>query len=149
MIVTMTETKQSYRRPRMPVTRDTAFWLEGAAVGELRIQRCAKCATLRHPPRPMCPVCNSLEWDTLTSAGKGTIYSYVVYHHQAATGLPVPYAVLVVELDEGVRVVGNLVEADPNDARVGMPVEVVFVADPRDDLVLPQWRPHDATKDDD
>ena len=134
-------TERSFRRPRMPVTRDTAFWLEGAAVGELRIQCCAACGALRHPPRPMCPACNSVDWDFVRASGRGTVYSYVVYHHQPATGLEVPYAVLVVELDEGVRVVGNLVEADPDELSVGMPVEVVFVADPGDDLVLPQWRP--------
>jgi uncharacterized OB-fold protein len=134
-------TQRSYRRPRMPVTRDTAFWLEGAAVGELRIQRCAACGVLRHPPRPMCPACNSLDWDFRKASGRGTVYSYVVYHHQPATGLEVPYTVLVVELEEGVRVVGNLVQADPKEVSVGMPVEVVFVADPGDDLVLPQWRP--------
>jgi uncharacterized OB-fold protein len=129
------------RRPRMPVTQDTAFWLEGAARGQLLIQACAQCGQLRHPPRPMCPVCNSVTWDTVRAEGTGTIYSFVVYRHQPLSGLPVPYAVLVVELLEGVRVVGNLVEGDVDDLAVGQPVEVVFVADPGDDLVLPQWRP--------
>jgi uncharacterized OB-fold protein len=89
----------------------------------------------------MCPACNGLDWDTLKSKGKGTVYSFVVYHHPPASGPPVPYAVLVVELAEGVRVIGNLVEVDPSTVKIGMPVEVVFVSDDGDDLILPQWRP--------
>jgi uncharacterized protein len=130
----------TFRRPRMPVTRDTAFWLEGAAAGELRIQRCADCGTLRHPPRPMCPRCHSLSWDWLVASGDGTVYSFVVYHHQPLGGPPVPYAVLVVDLDEGTRVVGNLVASALEQLRIGARVRVVFVADEGDDLVLPQWR---------
>ncbi len=134
------EVESTFRRPRMAVTPDTAFWLEGAAAGELRIQRCAGCRRLRHPPRPMCPACNSLEWDFVVAAGHGNVYSYVTYHHRPLAGPPVPYTVLLVELDEGVRVVGNLL-GDQGDVAVGMPVEAVFVADAGDDLVVPQWRP--------
>src|SRR5215469_16959587 len=107
----------------MPVNRDTAFWLEGAANGELRIQRCMSCSALRHPPRPMCPKCNSLQWDSITSKGIGTVYSFVVYRHQPLVGLEIPYAVLLVELDEGTRVIGNLVDAEPEDIEIGTPVE--------------------------
>ena len=124
----------------MTVNDETRFWLEGAAAGELRIQRCAECGSLRHPPRPMCPTCHSLRWETVRASGKGTVYSYVVYHHRPPSGLEVPYAVLLVELEEGTRVVGNLVGADPGSVHVGDPVEVVFVSDDGDDLVLPQWR---------
>jgi uncharacterized protein len=137
----MTEGAPSTRRPRLPVTADTAFWLEGAAAGELRIQRCASCAALRHPPRPMCPTCQSLEWDDVIASGNGVVFSYVVYQSPPMVGLPVPYIVAVVQLDEGVRVVGNIVGCEPADVRIDLPVEVVFVADPGDDLVLPQWQP--------
>ena len=132
--------ESTYRRPRMSVTPDTAFWLEGAVAGELRIQRCAACRHLRHPPRPMCPACNALEWDFVVAAGHGSVYSYVTYHHQPIAGPPVPYTVLLVELDEGVRVVGNLL-GDQEDVAIGMPVDAVFIADAGDDLVVPQWRP--------
>lgn len=125
----------------MPVTQDTAFWLAGAARGELLVQRCTDCGHLRHPPRPMCPQCNSLAWDTQRARGQGVVHSFVVYRHQPLAGLPVPYAVLVVELPEGVRVIGNLVHGDIDDLAVGQPVEVVFEADPGDDVVLPQWQP--------
>lgn len=129
-----------YRRPRLLVTPDTAFWVEGAALGELRIQRCPQCGRLRHPPRPMCPACQSLEWDYVVASGRGTVYSYVTYHHRPLAGPEVPYAVLLIELEEGVRVVGDLV-GDQGAAHVGMPVEAVFFADPGDDQVLPHWRP--------
>ncbi len=131
----------STRRPRMPVTADTAFWLEGAAAGELRIQRCVSCGALRHPPRPMCPTCQSLEWDAVVASGNGVVFSYVVYQSPPQAGLPVPYVVAVVQIEEGVRVVGNVVGCDAADVRIDLPVEVVFAADPGDDLVLPQWRP--------
>jgi uncharacterized protein len=134
----------AFRRVRVVANRDTAFWWDGAAAGELRIQRCVDCGRLRHPPRPMCPRCNSLRHDTVVSSGRGTVHSFVTYRHQPASGLKVPYVVLVVALEEGVRVIGNLVGAEPEDARVGMPVEVVFLADDGDDLVLPQWRPRVA-----
>jgi uncharacterized OB-fold protein len=89
----------------------------------------------------MCPSCNSLEWNALVSEGKGTVYTFGVYRHPPVSGPPVPYTVLVVQLEEGVRVIGNLVEGFPEDVYIGMPVEVVFRSDPGDDLILPQWVP--------
>jgi uncharacterized OB-fold protein len=89
----------------------------------------------------MCPVCNSFDWDFIIACGKGTVYSYGVYRHPPALGLPVPYTVLVVQLDEGVRVIGNLVDAPPESLSIGMPVQVVFKSDQDDDQILPQWTP--------
>ena len=59
-------------------TPDTKFFWEALKDGKLLIQRCAGCATLRHPPRPMCPHCNSLAWDTIEASGRGTLYSFVM-----------------------------------------------------------------------
>jgi uncharacterized OB-fold protein len=92
----------------------------------------------------MCPTCRSLEWDAVVASGNGAVFSYVVYQSPPQVGLPVPYVVAVVQLDEGVRVVGNVVGCEPTDVSIDLPVEVVFVADPGDDLVLPQWRPRGA-----
>jgi hypothetical protein len=89
----------------------------------------------------MCPTCRSLEWDAVVASGRGVVFSYVVYQSPPQGGLPVPYIVAVVQLEEGVRVVGNVVGCDPADVRIELPVDVVFAADPGDDLVLPQWRP--------
>jgi uncharacterized OB-fold protein/acyl dehydratase len=124
--------------PRPAVSRDTAFFWEGTRAGELRIQRCAGCATLRHPPGPACPACGSFDWDFVVSAGRGRIYSFVVHHHPPVPPWTTPFVVVLVELDEGTRIVGNLLDADPAGVEIGQAVRVRFVAS-GDDLVLPQW----------
>ncbi|WP_255621631.1 bifunctional MaoC family dehydratase N-terminal/OB-fold nucleic acid binding domain-containing protein [Pseudonocardia sp. DSM 110487] len=124
---------------RPVVNRDTAFFWEGAAAGELRVQRCGACEALRHPPGPMCPRCGATDPSYLVASGRGEVYSYVVHHHPPVPGREPPFVVAVVELEEGVRVLGEL-HTDPERARIGMPVEVVF--DRIDgDLTLPAWRP--------
>ncbi|MFC3995118.1 OB-fold domain-containing protein [Nocardiopsis sediminis] len=118
---------------------DTDFFWAGAEAGELRIQRCAGCGALRHPPGPMCPHCHSTDRGYVVASGEGTVYSHVVHHHPPIPGRTAPFAVAVVALPEGVRVVGNVVGTDPGRVRSGMAVRVEFerVAP---DLVLPQWR---------
>ena len=134
------ETVDRPRRPRPAVTLDNAFFFEGAKAGKLLVQRCASCGRLRHPPRPMCPSCRSLEWDTVEASGRGVVYSHVVVHHPQVPAFEYPLAVALVELEEGTRLVSNVVGVDPGELRVGMPVEVEFVAFD-DDLTLPQFRP--------
>jgi uncharacterized OB-fold protein/acyl dehydratase len=132
------------QRPRPALTPDNAFFFEGARRGQLLIQRCASCGRLRHPPRPMCNECQSLEWDTVEATGRGVVYSFVVNHHPQVPAFDYPLVVALVELEEGTRLVSNIVGVDPRAVHVGMPVEVEFVAfDP--DLTLPQFHPVDAT----
>jgi uncharacterized OB-fold protein len=116
---------------------DSAFFWEGLLAGELRIQRCGGCGALRHPPRPMCPSCRSTEHDYVVSSGRGTVYSFVVHHKPPVPGRDHPFAVVLVELEEGTRIVGNVVDVDPADVKIGMDVEVVFEGE----RGLPQWRP--------
>jgi 3-oxo-4,17-pregnadiene-20-carboxyl-CoA hydratase alpha subunit len=130
-------------RPRPAITRDNAFWWEGVKAGKLLIQRCGGCGTLRHPPRPMCPRCQGLEWDTVESSGRGTVYSFVVSHHPQVPAFDYPLAIGLIELEEGTRLVSNVVDVDPADVHVGMPVEVLFEAFD-DELTLPQFRPRAA-----
>jgi uncharacterized OB-fold protein/acyl dehydratase len=127
-------------RPHPAVTRDTAFWWEGLRAGKLLIQRCGGCGALRHPPRPMCPHCQSLEWDTVEASGRGTVYSFVVSHYPQVPAFDYPLAIGLIELEEGTRLVSNVVDIDPADVHVGMPVEVVFTA-VGDELTLPLFRP--------
>jgi uncharacterized OB-fold protein/acyl dehydratase len=127
-------------RPRPGITRDNAFWWEGVKAGKLRIQRCGGCGTLRHPPRPMCPRCQSLDWDTVESSGKGVVYSFVVSHYPQVPAFDYPLAIGLIELEEGTRLVSNVIDVDPADVHVGMPVEVVFEA-VDDDWTLPLFRP--------
>ncbi len=119
---------------------DNSFFFEGAQRGELLIQRCESCGTLRHPPRPGCPKCQSLDWDTVVSAGRGTVFSFVVVHYPQVGAFEYPLPVVLVELEEGTRLVSNIEGVQPADIRIGMPVEVDF-ARYGEALTLPVFRP--------
>jgi uncharacterized protein len=136
----VTDTAARPLRPRPALTQDNSFFFEGARDGALLIQRCASCATLRHPPRPACTVCRSFEWDTVTASGRGTVYSYVVVHHPQVPAFDYPLPIAVVELEEGTRLVVDLVGVEADAVRIGMPVVVEFVA-VDDELTLPMFRP--------
>jgi uncharacterized OB-fold protein/acyl dehydratase len=128
---------------RPAVNEDTEFFWEGTAKGELLIQRCTGCQTLRHPPMPMCPHCHSLEWDTVRSTGTGSLHSYVVFHHPLPKGVTEPYVVALADLDEGVRLVANLDGVAPDEVRIGMPLAVEFVQ-VDETLTVPRFRPAGA-----
>ncbi|MDX6429078.1 MAG: 3-oxo-4,17-pregnadiene-20-carboxyl-CoA hydratase alpha subunit [Streptosporangiaceae bacterium] len=135
------EPKSGGRYPLPPaVGLDTRFFWDGVREGELRIQRCAECGALRHPPGPMCPVCHATEREHVVAAGRGQVYSYVVHHHPPVPGRTTPFVVAVVELDEGVRIVGNVIGCSPSEVRIGMPVELTFQR-MDDEVTLAQWRP--------
>ncbi|GAA5112008.1 bifunctional MaoC family dehydratase N-terminal/OB-fold nucleic acid binding domain-containing protein [Haloechinothrix salitolerans] len=122
---------------RPVISRDTAFFWEGTRVGELRIQRWGD--TLRHPPGPVDP---SGDFDTkpdyVVARGTGTVYSYVVHHAPKVPGKRLPFVVALVELDEGVRVVGELIDVEPDQVAIGLPVRAVFLRID-DELTLPAW----------
>jgi uncharacterized protein len=133
-------------RPFRPaIGPDTRFFWDGARDGELRVQRCAECGRLRHPPGPMCPACHATEHDHVVANGRGTVHSYVVHHHPPVPGRTPPFVVALVDLEEGVRVVGNLLDCPPGQVRIGMPVELVF-EQVDEELTLPQWRPAGAPR---
>jgi uncharacterized protein len=135
----------SPRVMRPLVTPDTAFFWAGTAAGELRIQRCADCGALRHPPGPMCPRCGSpQDGGYVRAAGVGEVYSYVVHHHPPVPGKQLPMVVALVQLPEGVRMVGEMTGVDPDQVRIGLPVRATFVR-VDDDLTLPAWRPAEGT----
>ncbi|MGW8322632.1 MAG: Zn-ribbon domain-containing OB-fold protein [Thermodesulfobacteriota bacterium] len=114
------------------------FW-EGVERQELVLQRCKGCGTWSHPPRPMCPKCRSLEREWSPVSGKGTVYSWVTYREAPHPGFKVPYSVVLVELEEGVRLVSNLVDVGSEEIAIGMPVEVVFDR-VNDETFLPKFR---------
>lgn len=123
-------------RPRPSLTHDHLFWFEGLQQGKLLIQRCSSCATLRHPPAPMCRECRSLDWDTVEAAGGGSIHSFVVVHYPQVPSFDYPNQVLLVDLDEGVRVVANAINTDREQLVIGARVQLsVHRCD--DDLSLP------------
>jgi uncharacterized OB-fold protein len=129
-------------RPRVALNDDNRFFFEGLERGELLVRRCRTCGRDQHPPLPMCPACGGLEWDARPAATTGTVYTFTVTHHPRFPGFEMPLVVALVELDEpaGVRLVTNLRGVDPEAVRIGLPVEIDFVAlDP--DLTLPLCRP--------
>lgn len=126
-------------RTRPARNYDTSFFWEGVDKDELLIQHCKSCDTLRHPPGPMCMHCNSLEWDAVTSSGKGTLYSYVVMHHPAIPPFDYPNIVGLVELEEGTRLVTQIVGTKPDAIEIGMPVELC-IEEVEEGLKLPLFK---------
>ena len=122
------------------MTPDTQFFWDGVKEHRLLIQRCTACGALRHPPRPMCPRCNALTWDTVESSGHGTVYSFVMPKFPEYPWFEYPYVVVLVDLEEGTRIVSNLCGIDPDDVEIGMPVDV-FYEEFDGGLVLPLFRP--------
>ncbi len=130
---------QAIMRP--PVSPDTEFFWVGTKAGELRIQRCGGCGALRHPPGPACLSCGSVgKADYQLAAGTGSVYSYIVHRHPPVPGKELPIVIALVELAEGVRMLGELTGIDPANVAIGMPVRV-HLRRVDDDLVLPDWRP--------
>ena len=127
-------------RPKAAVTHDNRFFWEGVAQRELRIQRCNTCHRLQHPPGPMCAGCHGLDLGYVRSRGRGTVYSFVYVHHPAVPPFEVPNLVVLVELEEGTRIVSNLVGAEREQVRIGLPVAVEF-AEVEPGRLLPRFRP--------
>jgi uncharacterized protein len=138
-----TDTPVSPMRPQ--INQDTAFFWAGTKAGELRIQRCAACGALRHPPGPMCPACGAAgDGGYVVAAGTGEVFSYVVHHHPPVPGKKLPLTVALVQLPEGVRMVGEMPGVRPDQVRIGLPVRATFVKI-GDGLTLPAWRPAAGT----
>jgi uncharacterized OB-fold protein len=128
-------------RPLPAITPETRHFWEGTRAGELRLQKCAACSHVYFPPRPFCPQCTSASIGILRATGRATLYSYVI-HHRATPGFTPPYSIAVVELEEGPRMMTNIVEVEQTPAalRLDMPLEVVFQR-MTDEISLPLFRP--------
>jgi len=128
------------RRLRAPRAHDNGWWWEAVDRGELLIQKCSECGALRHPPRPMCPSCQSTVWSGIPSNGRGTVYSYVVLRHPPIPGYDYPLPVAVIDLEEGTRIVSNVVGCKPEDIYIGMKVRL-SIENVDEELKLPLFRP--------
>jgi uncharacterized OB-fold protein len=147
----MTTDPDPARRPRPAINRDNQFFWDGARRHELRVQTCDRCGATYFPPTPRCSACGSFDLGWQVSAGRGTVYATAVAHHPQVNGFAYPLAIALVELDEGVRLLSNVVDIDPGDVRIGLPVEVCWLdshpalvegADDADGpITLPQFRP--------
>jgi uncharacterized OB-fold protein len=130
-------------RPAPLLTQDNHTYWDSAAEGKLVGQRCRACGRLQHPPRPGCPVCHAIDLESVELAGTGTIYSYAVLHHPKNPQFDYPVVAVLVDLDEGIRVMSNLQGVEPADVHIGMPVQVAFEAT-ADDLAVPVFVAREA-----
>ena len=123
-----------------PDAASAPYW-EAAARGELVIQECPECGHRQFYPRTVCTDCGA-DPGWLTCSGRGAVHTFTVIRQNHAKPFrdELPYVVAVVELDEGPRMMGNVTGCEPDDVRIGMPVEVYFV--PADEgVAVPFWRP--------
>ena len=115
------------------------FW-DGCAAGVLRLQRCQPCQEFYFPPRPFCPRCLSTDVQWQDASGRGTLHTYII-NHRPAPGFEAPYAIAVVQLDEGPRMMSNIVNIDntPEKLELDMALQVTF--EPRGEMMLPVFEP--------
>lgn len=120
----------------------TLPWWQAAAEHRLVVQRCAACQETRHPPAPVCAGCRSDQSDWLEIPGRGTVYTFTTVHRPIAADQTLPFVVAVIALDDsgGLRMISNLVEVEPGEVEIGMPVELVW-EDMSADLAIPRFRP--------
>jgi uncharacterized OB-fold protein len=131
----------AYKRP-LPRRRGMAGeFYEYCKKHELRFQRCTDCGTWRHVPRDMCAKCGSFNWAWTQSSGKGKLFSWTTVMQPMLPQFAdrVPYSPVVIEMDEGVRILSELVDVPNEELRLGLPVEVAF-DDVTPEVTLPKFR---------
>jgi uncharacterized protein len=125
---------------RPAVSRDTAFFWEGVKAHELRVQRLQD-GSLQHPPVPALWQEKTEPIDYVVASGKGTVFSYVVHHAPKVPGRTLPFVIALVELDEGVRMLGELRNVDHSTVKIGMPVRAAYIDFPAG-AAGPEWTLH-------
>ncbi len=126
-----------------PVADTTTLpWWQAAAEHRLVVQRCTSCDQTRHPPAPVCSECRSADSDWRELSGRGEVYTYTLVHRPIAADQELPYVIAVIALEAagGVRIISNLVDVDPEQLEIGLPVELVW-EDMSADLAIPRFRP--------
>jgi hypothetical protein len=132
----------SQPKPVPAVTPELQPFFEAAKRRELVVQRCNGCGAYRFPARPICSTCLSDDAEWVRVSGRGEVFSYNVMHqvYHPAFAAEVPYAVVLIKLDEGPKMISNLVGISPEEIRIGMRVEVIF-EDLDDQVTLPKFKP--------
>jgi len=125
-------------RPKPGVSRDTRFFWDGIAKGELRIQKC-ECGALHHPPMVRCPKCGAYDLGWIVARGRGKVYSHVEPKHPKVSAFDYPLVVGLIELEEGTRLVSNVIDVDEDRVEIGMDVELVIQE--TNGVKLPMFRP--------
>jgi len=131
-----------YAKPLPEITPAMRPFWDAAHRHELVVQRCESCGTHRFPARDICSRCLSRAAEWVRVSGRGSVFSWAVMHQVYHPGFAseVPYAVVVIALDEGARLVSNLIGCPPEEIRADLPVEVVF-EDVTPEVTLPKFRP--------
>lgn len=121
------------------------FWT-GGKDNELRFQRCQQCGYYNHPPTPICPSCHSKELKFEVVSGKASLWTFTVNHQPWMPGPELPFVVAIVAIpeQEGLRLTTNLVDVEPDDVKIGMPLEVTF-ENHDDEVWIPLFRPASAS----
>ncbi len=128
------------QRIRPPLGHDNAPWWERVEQGKIPIQKCNGCGELHHPPRPMCGKCGAMDMGYIDASGRGSVHSFTVIHYPQFPGYEFPIIAALVDLEEGTRLMSNVVECAPGDVHIGMPVQG-FVQEGEDGMKLPVFRP--------
>jgi uncharacterized OB-fold protein len=130
------------RRPAPLADADTRAYWEGAARGELVLQRCRSCGAIQHRPRALCVSCLSGAIEHFVASGRGTVHTFTVTHQNQAPGFreACPYVLAYVALEEGPRLLTNVVGCDPGQVRIGLPVQLEF-ASTEGEFPVPVFRP--------
>jgi uncharacterized OB-fold protein len=134
--------KKRYAKPLPHIDEEQRPWWEAVQRHELYIQKCRDCGDLRFHPRALCTSCLSSRTEWVRAKGSGKIYTFTVTYQNQAGGFrdSLPYIMAWVELDEGVKMLTNIVDCPPQQARIDMPVEVVF-DDVTPEVTLVKFRP--------
>jgi uncharacterized OB-fold protein len=134
--------KKKYVKPLPRIDEESKGFWEACERGELYVQRCGDCGETRFYPRALCPECLSDRSEWLRCSGTGTVYTFTVVNQNQAPGFrdELPYVLAYVELEEGPRMLTNIVDCKPDDVAIGMAVEVVF-DDVSPKVTLPRFRP--------
>jgi uncharacterized OB-fold protein len=106
--------------------RDTAAFWAAQNDHQLKFQRCTQCMAVRYPVGPICPECKSFDFEWITSSGRGVVYSYTVVRHQTHPAFPAPYTVLLVEMEEGPRIIAQLRADDDATCAIGASVRIAW-----------------------
>ena len=130
-----------YKKPLPQPTPETKPFWDGLKEHELRVMHCIACGHNYLYPRPYCPQCFSDRTEWRKASGRATLHTFVV-NHRPAPNFDGPYVIAVVQLDEGPRLMSNLVDADPdpNKLTIDMPLQIVY-DDVTDDVTLPKFKP--------
>lgn len=134
--------KKRYTKPLPHIDEESRPFFEALQRHELYVQKCRECGDLRYHPRALCTNCLSSRTEWLRARGTGKIYTFTVTYQNQSAGFreSLPYVMAWVELDEGVKMLTNIIDCPPEQVKIGMPVEVAF-EDVTPEVTLTKFRP--------